>query len=70
MMMGLRLVREGVSDATFTRRFGQSLKEVFPTQIARLQDQGLLTWAGPQDDRLRLTPRGILLGNRVFSEFI
>lgn len=70
MMMGLRLVREGVSDVTFTERFGQSLVEVFPLQIERLQDQGLLTWAGPQDEVLRLTPRGRLLGNRVFLEFI
>lgn len=74
MMMGLRLVREGISNATFRERFGQSLTAVFPDQIARLSRQGLLEWArtGPEDeaDVLRLTKRARLLGNRVFMEFI
>ncbi len=70
MMMGLRLVREGVSDAVFQARFGQSLREVFPKQIEHLQRQGLLEWAGPDGDRLRLTRRARLIANRVFVEFI
>lgn len=67
MMVGLRLLEEGVSDDVFTQRFGRGLKAAFPTQIERLERVGLLEWSG---DRLRLTRRGWLLGNRVFSEFV
>lgn len=67
MMMGLRLVEEGVSAAAFEARFGQGLEAVFSWQIKMLVGQGLLEWnAG----RLRLTRAGRLLGNRVFMEFI
>ncbi len=71
MMMGLRLVNEGVSNQAFMERFGQSLEEVFDDPITRLSTQGLLEWHQRGEDRcLRLTPRGRLLGNRVFVEFI
>lgn len=67
MMMGLRLVEEGVSDAVFCERFGLRLREQFGKQIDRLESQGLIEWNGSS---LRLTKRGRLLGNRVFVEFI
>ncbi len=70
MMMGLRLTREGVSDRAFTARFGESLRAVFAPQITRLIGLGLLEWAGPDNDVLRLTDRGRLLGNQVFVEFV
>ena len=69
MMMGLRLVQEGVSNSVFTQRFERSLPEVYGSQISSLISQGLLEWAGG-GDILRLTARGRLLGNRVFREFI
>jgi oxygen-independent coproporphyrinogen-3 oxidase len=67
MMMGLRLVREGVSDSGFKERFGVGITETFPEQTKTLVRQDLLEWNG---DALRLTDRGVLLGNRVFREFI
>ena len=70
MMMGLRLVDEGVSAANFKARFGEPLGLVFQSQIERLVKQRLLEWAGTGGDRLRLTPGGRLLGNQVFMEFI
>lgn len=70
MMMGLRLVKEGVSDIEFRQRFGMSLESCFGAQIGRLISVGLLEWAGEFDERLRLTSRGRLLGNQVFREFI
>lgn len=71
MMMGLRLTQEGVSEPKFAQRFGQSLNEVFRVQIERLEGLGLLEW-GSYDGELvlRLTPKGRLLGNQVFMEFI
>jgi oxygen-independent coproporphyrinogen-3 oxidase len=68
MMMGLRLVEEGVSDAEFTARFGANLAHFYAKEITRLQSQGLLEWV--DQSRLRLTKKGRLLGNRVFVEFI
>jgi oxygen-independent coproporphyrinogen-3 oxidase len=70
MMMGLRLVREGVSRNGFQERFGEGLDGVFGDQIEQTIALGLLEWAGPDGDRLRLTPRGRLLGNQVFVRFI
>lgn len=67
MMVGLRLVERGVDDAEFTQRFGLSLREAFLEPIQRLVGQGLLEWV---NGRLRLTPHGRLLGNRVFMEFV
>jgi len=70
MMMGLRLVDEGVSDQRFRERFGASLRQVFGQQIERLVQLGLLEWAGLEEETLRLSERGRLLGNQVFVEFI
>ncbi len=67
MMMGLRLVQEGVSDETFTRRFGRSLEDVYGTAIQRLIQLGLLE---RKDSIIRLTHHGRLLGNQVFMEFV
>lgn len=70
MMMGLRLLQEGVSEQRFQQRFDQSLRQRFARPIQRLIQLGLLEWAGEQQDILRITTRGRLLGNQVFVEFI
>jgi len=70
MMMGLRLTCEGVSRARFQARFHQDMTDVFGAQIEKLVSWGLLRWIGSDEDILCLTPRGRLLGNRVFREFI
>jgi oxygen-independent coproporphyrinogen-3 oxidase len=70
MMMGLRLIQEGVSEQVFYARFVESLYQRFSVQIDRLISLGLLEWDGKQGDILRLTKKGRLLGNQVFKEFI
>ena len=70
LMVGLRLLDEGVSNALFSQRFGVELKQAFPRQIQSLEHKGLLEWAGELQDVLRLSRRGWLLGNQVFSEFV
>ncbi len=70
MMMGLRLVREGVSNKKIINKFGITLQQRFGPQINRLIEFGLLEWAGDERDVLRLTNKGRLLGNQVFKEFI
>jgi len=70
MMMGLRLVDEGVSRQTFLERFGRPLEDYFGRDIDELQHKGLLEDSGADGDRLRLTRRGRLLGNQVFVHFV
>lgn len=66
LMMGLRLA-EGVTEADFRARFGIGLAEVYGVTIGRLVEIGLVAWDG---QCLRLSPRGRLLGNQVFSAFL
>lgn len=70
MMMGLRLTEEGISEEVFQHRFGKNLREVYRNILPALEQQGLIEWAGQNHDHLRLTRRGRLLGNRVFSAFL
>lgn len=71
MMLGLRMTREGVSFQTFRQRFGLDADEVFPEQISRLLKIGLVERVKAKDgEHLRLTRRGIMLGNQVFQEFV
>jgi oxygen-independent coproporphyrinogen-3 oxidase len=67
MMLGLRLLQDGVSPADFAVRHGIGLRDCYASQIARFSDLGLLEWQG---DRLRLTPRGALLANEVCAAFL
>jgi oxygen-independent coproporphyrinogen-3 oxidase len=67
MMLGLRLVREGVAEADFRQRFGVSLWEVYSDVIQDLVSAGLLVW---DEARLCLSKRGRLLGNQVFARFL
>lgn len=67
MMLGLRLLREGVSLARFHAQHGVAAQAVFESEIAQLRAHGLLEVVG---DHLRLTSAGILVGNQVFLEFL
>jgi oxygen-independent coproporphyrinogen-3 oxidase len=67
MILGLRLVQEGVRLADFRQRFGRDVREVYGAQLAELRELGLLEM---DDEAVRLTPRGRLLGNEVFQRFL
>jgi oxygen-independent coproporphyrinogen-3 oxidase len=67
MMMGLRLLQEGVAFDRFEQRFGVQMEEVYGSEIADLVARGLLERTA---ERIRLTLRGHLLGNRAFVEFL
>jgi len=71
MLMGLRLVEEGVTQADFQARFGKNLDEVYNKEIAYLLRNGLLEKgrrAGVEN--MHLTCRGRMLGNQVFLQFV
>jgi oxygen-independent coproporphyrinogen-3 oxidase len=70
MMVGLRLTQEGVSKCRFQKRFGQTLEECFGMEIQHMLAVGLLEWTPGEDQHLRLTRRGRLLGNQVFMQFV
>jgi len=70
MMLGLRLVNEGVSSNIFERTYGQSMQVVFKDEIRLLRAQGLLEWVGGGQEHLRLTQRGVMVANQAFMEFV
>lgn len=70
MFMGLRLVQQGVSNHAFKKRFGMSIMDIFCKEVDELLGLGLVEWAGEENENLRLTQRGILLGNQVFMRFV
>ena len=65
MMMGLRL-DEGIGVASFTERFGTSPSHNYTDTLCELEELGLLCTQG---GAIRLTHRGRMLGNEVFSRF-
>ena len=65
LMLGLRL-DAGVGIEEFVGRFGVAPAQVYGETIAELDSLGLLE---TPDGRLRLTPKGRLLGNEVFTRF-
>jgi oxygen-independent coproporphyrinogen-3 oxidase len=67
MLLGLRLVREGVGEADFQARYGQGLEARYGRRLKRLMTLGLVE---RDAQRVRLTHGGRLLGNRVFREFV
>lgn len=67
MMLGLRLLRDGVSISAFRARHGRSIHEVFGATLSRLETIGTLE---VDEDRVRLTGRGALLANSVCAEFL
>jgi oxygen-independent coproporphyrinogen-3 oxidase len=67
MMIGLRLIKEGVNIPLFKTRFKQNPLEVFEAEITKLSRLGLITIL---PDRVVLSKKGRLLGNMVFREFV
>ncbi len=69
MWLGLRLTEAGVDRAAFQNRFGEDYYDLFRKEIDSSIAGGLLEWVW-NGEAVRLTPRGRLLGNRVFQLFV
>jgi len=65
MFSGLRLI-DGICLDAFVTRFGKSVSELYP-QISGWVSEGLMKTDG---NRLRLTPRGILVADSIFVHFV
>jgi len=68
MMLGLRLIGEGVYWPEFLNKFGVDYRQVFSNEIEKLITKGLLEWKN--GEHLILSKRGIPLANAVFREFV
>ena len=69
MWLGLRLTEAGVDRRDYRSRYGEDYYDRFRKEIEASIEKGLLEWAR-DGEALRLTPRGRLLGNRVFQLFV
>lgn len=67
MMLGLRLLHEGIGRNEFAARHGRELDEVYGPTIRELAGLGLLT---VDAERLRLTHRGLMVANEVCARFL
>ena len=67
MMLGLRLLREGVPLQRFQALHQAELQAIFAKELPQLLDWGLIEL---DPVRIRLSPRGVLLGNQVFTYFL
>jgi oxygen-independent coproporphyrinogen-3 oxidase len=67
MMLGLRLVQEGVEFARFAAVHGVDLRTVFADELAQLTARELLEIDA---QRVRASARGLMLGNQVAAAFL
>jgi oxygen-independent coproporphyrinogen-3 oxidase len=63
IFLGLRLMR-GVDLENYRMRFGRDLREEYGSELQQLGSAGLIEL---NQSMLRLTPKGALLSNEVFS---
>lgn len=66
MFLGLRML-DGVTFGDFRREFGMEMKERFGKELDELTGLGLLAM---DKEGVRLTRRGMLLSNQVFTRFL
>lgn len=66
MFLGLRMT-EGISRKEFKECFGNELEKVYGQQLRNLKKDGLLVY---ENERVRLTKRGIDISNYVFEQFL
>jgi oxygen-independent coproporphyrinogen-3 oxidase len=67
MMLGLRLLEEGVGVAEFEARHGRSLDNMFAPAIRELAALGMLDVT---PEHIRLTHRGLMVANDVCARFL
>lgn len=67
LMMGLRLVNEGIDRARVRATCGLDPIEVYGQELHELREQGLLEW---NDTRLRTTQQGALLLDSVLTRLL
>lgn len=67
LILGLRLLQQGVSKRGFEQRFGHVPEHFYGKELRDLQDSGLIKDTG---SRLYLTERAFLISNQVFMRLL
>jgi oxygen-independent coproporphyrinogen-3 oxidase len=67
MMLGLRLLQEGVGEGEFAARHGIGLDKVYGEVIGEMVGLGLMERTGWS---VRLTRRGLMVANEVCARFV
>ncbi len=67
MILGLRLVTDGISATAFRARHGIELAELYAPVLTELAALELIEWDG---ESLRLTPRGVWVANEIAVRFL
>ena len=68
MMLGLRMLQEGITEEGFWERFGEDMRTVFRRELWHLERKDLVRWA--PDGRLLLAPDKVMVANQAFIEFV
>lgn len=68
MMLGLRMLNEGITEERFRERFGEEMRTVFRKELRRLEQKDLVFWTA--DGRLLLAPDKVMVANQAFIEFV
>ena len=68
MMLGLRMLRTGISEERFRTRFGEEMRTVFHRELRRLERKDLVRWT--EDGTLLLSPDKVMVANQAFIEFV
>lgn len=66
VFLGLRKI-EGISQSLFQQKYGCSIQSIYHDELQLLHNVGLLETV---NDAIRLTKRGIFLGDTVFQTFL
>ncbi|AZP05335.1 radical SAM family heme chaperone HemW [Jeotgalibaca ciconiae] len=66
MILGLRTMR-GIDQTLFKTKYGQAVEEIYQNELTTLFNQKLIKIEG---DYIRLTKKGVFLGNEVFRSFL
>lgn len=67
MMLGLRLVQEGIEYERFKALHQVDPRIVFAAEFEQLREWSVLEFG---DHEVRLTPQGLMVGNQVFMHFL
>ncbi|MBQ6502865.1 MAG: radical SAM family heme chaperone HemW [Flexilinea sp.] len=68
MMLGLRMLHEGITEQRFRERFGEEMRDVFCRELRHLERKNLVRWT--PGGRLQLAPDKVMVANQAFIEFV
>ena len=68
MMLGLRMLHEGITEERFRERFDEEMQTVFRRELGHLERKNLIHWA--PGGRLLLDPDKVMVANQAFIEFV